>query len=227
MKESVIAMNLKKAFQYQKALKELANALAYECTKSKYYVKITEEHHKDEINKMNPNYSYEKEIKDLSDLELGKYDLGRVIEIYNAIVKWRTALALGIAKAKAKIKIGPDELDYDAAIIYANDKRYVLGYYGNVAELKKQEEESLADISLVTDMATADVKYTVKKVVEPIAGAVEAVVEERRLLKAELEKISDEIEEATLTTKIDEKYIPPIPLNIEIEEIYENFEDYK
>lgn len=62
-------MNLKKAFQYQKALKELANNLAYEGTLQKYHLKITEEHYKDELNKMNGNYSYAMETKDLSDLE--------------------------------------------------------------------------------------------------------------------------------------------------------------
>lgn len=227
MKESVITMNLKKAFQYQKALKELANEFAYECTKSKYYLKITEEHHKDELNKMNANYTYEMETKDLSDLELGKYDLKRVIEIYNAIVNWRTALALGISKAKAGIKIGPKKLDYDAAIIYANDERYVLGYYCNVAELKMNEEEYQEELSLATDMGTAEVRYTMKKTVEPFAEAVEAAAEARRLLKTELDKISDEIEEATLTTKIDEEFEPPVPLNIDLDDLYKHFEEYK
>lgn len=220
-------MNLKKAFQYQKALKELANEFAYECTKEKYYLSINEEHHKDELNKMNSDYSYALETKDLSDLEIGKYDLKRVIEIYNAIINWRTALALGITKAKAGVQIGPDKLDYDAAIIFANDQRAVVYYYEKLANLKKSEEERLEDFDVVTDCDSATIKYTVKKTVEPHAETVEVAAEARRLLKAKLERISDEIEEITLTTKIGDGFVPPVPLNIDFEDLYKHFEEYK
>lgn len=220
-------MNLKKAFQYQKALKELASELAYECTEEKYFLKITEEHHKEELNKMNSNYSYAMEEKDLSDLELGKYDLKRLIEIYNAIVNWRTTLALGISKAKAGLEIGPDKLDYDAAIIYANDQRCVITYYDRLANMRKYENERSEELALATDCGSAEVHYTVKRRGEPLPETVEVASEARRLLKAKLESISDEIEEATLTTKIEEQFVPPIPLNIDFEDLYKHFEDYK
>lgn len=151
----------------------------------------------------------------------------RIIEIYNAVIKWRTALALGITKAKAGLQIGSDNLDYDAAIIYANDQRNIVYYYDKLAELKKSEEERLEELALATDMGTAAVKYTVRKKVEPFTETVEAATEARRLLKAKLERISDEIEEATLTTRIDSEYEPPVPLNIDLEDLYQHFEDYQ
>lgn len=43
--------------------------------------------------------------------------------------------------AKAGLEIGPDKLDYDAAIIYANDQRCVITYYDRLANMRKYENE--------------------------------------------------------------------------------------
>lgn len=93
--------------------------------------------------------------------------------------------------------------------------------------MRKYENERSEELALATDCGSAEVHYTVKRRGEPLPETVEVASEARRLLKAKLESISDEIEEATLTTKIEEQFVPPIPLNIDFEDLYKHFEDYK
>jgi len=219
-------MNLKKAFQYQKAIKALENSVQNNMLESDRYVKVTEVHYKSEVNKMNSAYSFEDETKDLSSKQYGKYDFAKVLAVYKKLVEWRTNLSRGIAAAKEKVAVGELGLTYDAAIAYANDQREVLWYYGHFAELESVETETVGTMNVTTDMGTAAVNYNVTKTRVPMDGVVELASRLRLELQTELDDLSDAIEAASLGTSIPKECVPPIPLNITPDELYKNFEKY-
>lgn len=219
-------MNLKKAFQYQKALKELEHNVAGIMLRNENYIEITETRLKSEINKMNSEYAFEDETKDLSANKFGKYDLKKVVLIMNSLIKWRTELAKGIAQAKAQTQIGPNKLNYDAALIYANDCREVLWRYACLAELENDENEKEGCMTVATDMGSATVNYTINTTKTVAPEVVRAAADEKLAREAELEILSDEIEAASLGTAIAKEFTPPIPLNITAEDLYNNIEKY-
>lgn len=219
-------MNLKKAFQYQKALKELEHNVAGTMLRNENYIKITETRLKSEINKMNSEYAFEDETKDLSANKFGKYDLKKVVLIMNSLIKWRTELAKGIAQAKAQTQIGPNKLNYDAALIYANDCRELLWRYSCLAELENDENEKEGSMTVATDMGSATVNYTINTTKTVATEVVRAAADEKLAREAELETLSDEIEAASLGTAIAKEFTPPVPLNITAEDLYANIEKY-
>lgn len=219
-------MNLKKAFQYQKALKVLESRVVDTMLNTENYIQITETRLKSEINKMNSEYEFEDEVKDLSSNKFGKYDLNKVIIVLNSLIKWRTELAKGIAQAKAQTQIGPEKLNYDAALVYANDCRDQLWRYGYLAELENDENEKTGSLTVVTDMGSATVGYTINTTKTIAAEVIKAAADEKLTKEAELEALSDEIEAASLGTNIAKEFTPPIPLNITAEDLYSNIERY-
>ena len=79
-------MNLKRAFQLNNKLNTLMNE-----TKSKfnnaYFTKITKTEKKSEINKLVANADFVDEVIDMSDKDYGKYDMRKLLQVLNLILK--------------------------------------------------------------------------------------------------------------------------------------------
>ena len=220
-------MNLKKAFQYQKALKGLTMEIVQIAGNTRLFVKLTEEHQKEALNMMNPSYSFVNEVKDFSELNAGKYDLAKLKEMYDTIVKWRTNLSKGISQAKSKVDIGEEHLDFDAALIFANDQRYIAQEYKRLSLLQIIQMPRDGSLNVATNMGSASVSYTIVKKETPLPDVVDVATAARTELNAKLDAVSDAIEAATLTVQVEQCYVPPIPISISFEDLYRDFDTYK
>lgn len=81
-------------------------------------------------------------------------------------------------------------------------------------------------MNVATDMGSASVCYNVKVTITPVEGVVELAAQKRLALQTELDDLSDAIEAAALGTAIPPDCVPPIPLNIKVDELYASLEQY-
>lgn len=228
-------MNLKKAFQFQAALKKLESEVIGSLLDRRVYLKVTKTSKKSVLNGMNEKYTFVDEVKDLSDSQYGKFQIDKAIKALELVTKWRSQLAQGIAKAKTTVSLA-NGMDYDGALIYAKDQRNCLESFRALAYPDKVEDyydapligekETQEYLTVPTEMGSANLSYTVVTTTTEDEAAQAMAREKLRELTKAVDELSDSIEEAAITTHLDKKFEPPIPINLTAEELYNDLECY-
>lgn len=228
-------MNLKKAFQFQAALKKLESEVIGSLLDRRVYLKVTKTSKKSVLNGMNEKYTFVDEVKDLSDSQYGKFQIDKAIKALELVTKWRSQLAQGIAKAKTTVSLA-NGMDYDGALIYAKDQRNCLESFRALAYPDKVEDyydalligekETQEYLTVPTEMGSANLSYTVVTTTTEDEAAQAMAREKLRELTKAVDELSDSIEEAAITTHLDKEFEPPIPINLTAEELYNDLECY-
>lgn len=233
-------MNLKKAFQYQKQISKIMIDIIgdefepfHSPEKDKTaaanpykFLAVKEVHKRSELNFLFPEeqQNYQDEVKELRSYNTKGYELPKLIAIYAYLADCRRRLAQAIAEAKLALKIGAQGYSYDAAVIYANDLRKTLKLYGYIANLGESECDEEQSLTFIRNSEKLQASYTLTRVKTPLTGVVEAAKKEYNRLLELTSDLSDAIEAAALTSRIDDKAVPAFPLTVDLDYIYEHFE---
>ncbi len=228
-------MNLKKAFQYQKAIKNIMdelNSWDYELTGTaaltpEKFVEVKEIHKRSELNYLFPaeERNYQDEEKSKKSLNVQGYELPKLLAIYNYLAVCRRKLAQAIADCKNEMEIGEEKFSYDAAVIYANDLRAALKIYEDLASLQEEESESVKELTFSSNNEKLSAEYTVTTVKTPLPGVVETAKAEYHRVLAYTSELSDMIEAAALTSRLAPAAEPAFPITANLDYIYRHFEE--
>lgn len=234
-------MNLKKAFQYQKQIGKLMTDIVgddLEIIKTPVNTKTTaaanpnkflvnkEVYKRSELNYLFPTEQqiYKDEVKVLKSYNTKGYALPKLIAVYNYLADCRRLLAEAIAKTKLSLKIGANAYSYDAAVIYANDLRKTLTLYDCIANMGETEKDEVQKLAFSRNNEKLIAEYTVTNVKTPILEAVQAAKTEYDRLLELTSELSDAIEAAALTSRIDNKAVPAFPVTADLDYIYTHLE---
>lgn len=226
-------MNLKKAFQYQKAIKNIMDELIFSNLGSSAallpakFCEIKDIHKRSELNYLFPTEerNYQDEVKIKKSLNVQGYELPKLLAIYSYLAVCRRKLAQAIADCKNEMQIGEEKFSYDAAVIYANDLRATLTIYEVLASLKEEESESVKELTFSNNNEKLSAEYTVTTVSAPLPGVVEAAKAEYHRVLAYTSELSDMIEAAALTSRLAPDAEPAFPVTANLNYIYEHFEE--
>ncbi|WP_293696624.1 hypothetical protein [uncultured Phascolarctobacterium sp.] len=226
-------MNLKKAFQYQKAIKKImdelisCNSINNPALLPANFCEVKDIHKRSELNYLFPTEerNYQDEVKIKKSLNVQGYELPKLLQIYNYLAVCRRKLAQAIADCKNEMEIGAEKFSYDAAVIYANDLRAPLTIYEVMVSLKEEERNSINEITFSSNNEKLSAEYTVTTVTRPLPGVVEAAKAEYNRVRAYTAELSDMIEAATLMSRLDPAAEPAFPVTANLNYIYEHFEE--
>lgn len=219
-------MNLKKAFQFQKAIDSLQYNIVNEALEKEKFQKVVENHKRSELNyyfnyAVN-NYKDEQKVKKSKNLK--NYEFRKLMELYNFLTECRVKLAGAISHTKDQIRIGEEGLTYDAAVVKSNDFRYVLSYYETLSNMEEVESESKEYITFNNGTEKLQASYTVVTTTKPDKEVVELARQEYFRIKELTNDLSDAIEAAAITSRIDDKAIPGFPVTADLDYLYEHYE---
>lgn len=232
-------MNLKKAFQYQRQISKIMIAIIgdeFETAHSPFnydtaaanpykFLEVKEVYKRSELNFLFPEepQNYKDEEKLLKSYNTKGYELPKLIAIYAYLADCRRRLAQAIAEAKLSLRIGEQGYSYDAAVIYANDLRKTLKLYGHIADMVEDEHDEVQSLTFSRNNEKLQANYTVTRVKTPLPGVVEAAKAEYNRVLELTSDLSDAIEAAVLTSRIDEQAVPAFPLTADLDYIYAHF----
>ena len=167
---------------------------------------------------------YKDEVKVLKSYNTKGYALPKLIAVYNYLADCRRLLAEAIAKTKLSLKIGANAYSYDAAVIYANDLRKTLTLYDCIANMGETEKDEVQKLAFSRNNEKLIAEYTVTHVKTPILEAVQSAKTEYDRLLELTSELSDAIEAAALTSRIDNKAVPAFPVTADLDYIYTHLE---
>lgn len=233
-------MNLKKAFQYQKQISKIMTEIIgdeFETSHSPLncntaaanpykFLAVKEVYKRSELNFLFPEeqQNYQDEVKELKSYNTKGYELPKLIAVYAYLADCRRRLAQAIAEAKLSLKIGAQGYSYDAAVIYANDLRKTLKLYGYIANMVESERDEEQSLTFSRNSEKLQASYTLTRVKTPLPRVVEAAKAEYNRILELTSDLSDAIEAAALTSRLDDKAVPAFPLTADLDYIYEHFE---
>ncbi len=226
-------MNLKKAFQYQKAIKNIMDELI-SCNLGSSaallpakFCEVKDIHKRSELNYLFPTEerNYQDEVKIKKSLNFQGYELPKLLKIYSYLAVCRRKLAQAIADCKNEMQIGEQKFSYDAAVIYANDLRATLTIYEVLVSLKEEERNSVNEITFSSNNEKLSAEYTVTTVTKPLPGVVEVAKAEYNRIRAYTADLSDMIEAAALMSRLNPAAEPAFPITANLDYIYEHFEE--
>ncbi|MDY4919909.1 MAG: hypothetical protein SO119_02365 [Phascolarctobacterium sp.] len=221
-------MNLKKAFQYQSKIAGIQSELINTGMRSDNFLIVEEKHKRSELNYYfnDDTRTYDDEVRRKKSNNIKEYDFGKLVQIYHYLTACHVKLAQAISNVKDEMKIGQEELTYDAAVLKATDLRKLAQQCQLIASKVEQESDSLAYLTFTQGTERVQANYTITVTTTPEKEVVDKAREACEKYKEEANDISDAIEAASLTCRLPQEAEPRFPITADLDYIYKRFEKY-
>lgn len=221
-------MNLKKAFQYQRLIRNIQLEIVSDAMDYENFETVEENHKRSELNFYfnDANKTYADEIRIRKSKNVRNYDFGRLLDVYKYLAGCRVKLAEAIAEVKGKALIGDAGLSYDAAVLKAGDLRNLVAQCEALARRVEEEHDNIASLNFTQGTEKVQANYTITVTHRPDKAVVAKARAAYEKLKEEANDLSDAVEAAALTSKIPKEAEPAFPVTADLDYIYKNLEKY-